>query len=214
MNNLTLPILDPAFVPRIDLNEKEIRSIISTGEDWMVLEGYKHNLDNQIVVVEESYLRLADKYERIPTAIELLAEIQYSHNLPIIRNTSKLQSLLLSKYGVDDEIIDFEEFEDDGVIQIEHPHEDPVFGIDYQEARPLIHIMRLIASRGHCIALNENSPISYLVQDGAILYFGSSQNVLIKDFIRDDLNTIFLMEDVKKVMEMKPSIMAGELWKK
>lgn len=198
-----LAILDPGFTPRIDLSERECRDIIAQGDDWMVMESYKHNIENQSIVVEEKYLKLLDKLGRIPTAFELMAEIQSSHNLPILKNTSNVQSLLMSKYGMSS---DMTISMDDLINEEFYCDEDPVIGLDYQEAKPLIHIMKLVALKGHSVYLDKKSSIGYLVQSGFVLSLGSSQNIILPEFLKEDAESIFLKEDLKDIMRFKPVV--------
>ena len=78
---------------------------------------------------EQKYLKLLDKLGRIPTAFELMAKIQSSHNLPILKNTSNVQSLLMSKYGMSS---DMTISMDDLINEEFYCDEDPVIGLDYQ----------------------------------------------------------------------------------
>ena len=167
------------------------------------MESHKHNIENQSIVVEEKYLKLLDKLGRIPTAFELMAEIQSSHNLPILKNTSNVQSLLMSKYGMSS---DMTISMDDLVDEEFYCDEDPVIGLDYQEAKPLIHIMKLVALKGHSIYLDKKSSIGYLVQSGFVLSLGSSQNIILPEFLKEDAESIFLKEDLKDIMKCRPTV--------
>ena len=66
--------------------------------------------------------------------------------------------------------------------------------------------MKLVALKGHSIYLDKKSSIGYLVQSGFVLSLGSSQNIILPEFLKEDAESIFLKEDLKDIMRFKPVV--------